>query len=72
LGRQRIGGHGRDDEVDLETDEIGREARQAIAAPLCIAVLDADVLPLDPSEVTEPLSECPMPARGIGRRKWRE
>jgi hypothetical protein len=70
FGRQRIGSHGRDDDVHVETDEIGREARQAIAAPLRIAVLEADVLPLDPSEVTETLPECFMPARGIGRRKW--
>ena len=42
-----------DDNVNLETDEIGREVREAIVSTLRIAVLDADVLSLDPSAVAE-------------------
>jgi hypothetical protein len=53
LGSQSIGSGGSDDDVNLETDEIGREIREAIVSALCIAVLDADVLSLDPSEIAE-------------------
>ena len=60
------------DDVNLETDEIGCKVREAIAFTLRIAVLDADVLSLDPSEVAETQPERLMPGRGIGRREWRE
>jgi hypothetical protein len=53
LGGQSIASNGSDDNVNLETDEIGCEVREAIASTLRIAVLDADVLSLDPSEVAE-------------------
>ena len=72
LGSQSIGSNGSDDDVNLETDEIGCEVREAIASTLRIAVLDADVLSLDPSEVAETEPECLVPERGIGRREWRE
>jgi hypothetical protein len=72
LGSQSIGGSSSDDDVNLETDEIGCKLREAIASTLSIAVLDADVLALDPSEVAETEPECLVPERGIGRRKWRE
>ena len=61
-----------DDDVNLETDEIGCEVREAIAPALRIAVLDADVLALEPSEVAQALPECLVPERGIGRREYRE
>jgi hypothetical protein len=69
LGSQSIGSSGSDDDVNLETDEIGREVREAIASALRIAVLGADVLSLDPSEVAETQPECLIPERGIGRRE---
>ena len=72
FGSQSIGSKGSDDDVNLETDEIGCEVREAIASTLRIAVLDADVLSLDPSEVAETLPECLVPERGSGRREWRE
>jgi hypothetical protein len=72
MGSQSSGSNGSDDDVNLETDEIDCEVRDAIASPLRIAVLDADVLALDPSEVAETEPECLVPERGIGRREWRE
>jgi len=53
LGGQRIGRNGSDDDVNLEVDEIGCEVREAIVSALRIAVLEADVLALGPSEVAE-------------------
>jgi hypothetical protein len=53
LGSQSIGKSGSNDDVKLETDEIGCEVREANDSTLRIAVLDADVLALDPSEVAE-------------------
>ena len=53
FGSQSIGSNGSDDDVNLETDEIGREVREAIVPTLRISVLDADVFSLDPSEVAE-------------------
>ena len=67
LGSQSIGINGSDDDVDLEPDEIGCEVRQAILSALRISVLNADVLSLNPSEITETLPECLVPGRGRGR-----
>jgi len=69
LGSQSIGRKGSDDDVNLEMDEIGCEVREAIASPLRMAVLDADVLSLDPPEVAETQPECLVPVGGIGRRE---
>jgi len=66
------GSSGSDDDVNLETDEIGCEVSEAIASTLRIAVLDADVLSLDPSAVAETEPEYLVEGRGIGRREWRE
>jgi hypothetical protein len=71
LGSQRSVIRRTDDDVNLETDEIGCEAREAIASTLRMAVLDADVLALDPSEVAQTEPECLVPERAIGRRDWR-
>jgi hypothetical protein len=68
LGSQSNGSSGNDDDVNLEANEIGCEVREAIGSTLRIAVLDADVLSLDPSEVAETEPECLVPERGIGRR----
>ena len=72
MGSQSIGSGGSDDDVNLETDEIGREVREAIVSALCIAVLDADVLSLDPSEVAETEQEYLVRGRVNGRRESRE
>jgi len=72
LGSHSSGSTGSDDDVNLETDEIGCEVREAIGSTLRIAVLDADVLSLDPSAVAETEPECLVPGRGIGRRPCRE
>jgi hypothetical protein len=72
LGSQSIGSDGSDDDVNLETDEIGGEVWEAIGSTLRIAVLDADVLSLNPSEVAESEPECLVQGRGIGRRVLRE
>jgi len=53
MGSQSSGSNGSDDDVNRETDEIDCEVREAIASTLRIAVLDADVLSLDPAEVAE-------------------
>jgi hypothetical protein len=71
LGSQGSGSNGSDDDVNLETDKIGCEVREAIVSALRIAVLDADVLSFNPSEVAETEPECLVPERGIGRRPWR-
>jgi hypothetical protein len=68
LGSQSSGSSGSNDDVNLQTDEIGCKLRKAIASTLRIEVLDADVLSLDPSEVAETLTKCLVPERGIGRR----
>ena len=72
FGSQSIGTTGSDDDVNLETDEIGREVGKAIASTLRISILNADVLSLNPSEVAETLPECLVPVRGSGRRDWRK
>jgi len=53
LGCQGIGSNGRDDDVNLDADEVCGEIGDALVSALGIAILDADVLSLDPSEVTE-------------------
>jgi hypothetical protein len=55
LGGRRV--HS-DDDIHLETDEIGGERRETVELTLRISVLDADALSLDPSEVAETLPEC--------------
>ena len=66
-----FGPGGRDDDIDLETDEIGCELREAIPFTLRVPVLNADVFSLHPSEVPEAFPERLVPARGSGRREWR-
>jgi hypothetical protein len=69
MGSLSIGKNADNDDVNLETDEIGCEVREAITSTLRIAVLDVDVLSLDPSEVAKTQPECLIPERGIGRRE---
>src|SRR5262245_2210305 len=45
----------RDNDVDLEPDEFGRDLRKALAAPLRPAILDRDIPTVDPTEVAHSL-----------------
>ena len=54
LPRWRRGSR-RDDDIDLEPDEFGRDLGEALAAPLRPAILDRDGAALDPAEFAQPL-----------------
>jgi hypothetical protein len=62
----------RDDDVDLETHELGRETGQPIQLLLGGAHLERDVLPIHPTQLAKSLPECgdPWTARfgGDGRQ----
>ena len=45
---------GRDDHVDLETDELGREIAEPLQAPVREPFLDHDRLADDVAEIAEP------------------
>ena len=57
LGRLRRWPPPRHDEVSLEPNQVGREVREPVEV-LGRAVLQGDLLALDPAQVTEPLSEA--------------
>ena len=48
-------GSRRDDDIDLEPDELGRDLGEALAASLRPAILDRDGAALDPAEFAQPL-----------------
>ena len=68
----KVRGNRSNDDVDFEANEIGREIGETVGSPLCISVLDHDVLPLDPSEIAESLPKCLVPERIGGRRERRQ
>src|SRR5216684_4954388 len=72
FGSQSIVGNGSDDDVNLETDQIGCELRQDVDFHLRISVFNDDVLSLNPSKVTEPFQECLVPERRVGAREGRQ
>src|SRR6266699_995827 len=45
----------RDNDIDLKLDELSRDLGEALAAPLCPAILDRDIATLDPTELAESL-----------------
>src|SRR5215470_1986787 len=45
----------RDDDIDLEPDELGGDLGEAFAASLRPAILDRDVAAFDPAEFAQPL-----------------
>src|SRR5262245_64556795 len=45
----------RDDDIDLEPDELGGDLGEAFAASLRPAILDRDVAAFDPAEFVQPL-----------------
>ena len=50
-------GSSRDDDIDLEADELGRDLGVALGAALRPAILDRDGAALDPAEFAQPLHE---------------
>ena len=54
-------GPARDDDIDLEPDELGRDLGEALAASLRPAILDRDGATLDPAEFAQPLHKSGDP-----------
>jgi hypothetical protein len=44
----------REDDIDTESDQIGREARHPVVVPLGVSPLDDHIAPLDVAKVTQP------------------
>jgi hypothetical protein len=55
LDRPQRAGPGRDDDINLKLDEVRGEHRIALGLPFCPAVLDVEILPLNPSQVAQAL-----------------
>ena len=51
----------RDNDIDLEPDELGRAFRVALIAALCPAILNREVATVDPTEFAEPLNKSGNP-----------
>ena len=61
-------GSRRDNDIDLEPDELGRDLGEALVASLRPAILDRDGATLDPAEFAQPLHKSGGPlARGRSR-----
>jgi hypothetical protein len=73
LRRKRRDRRCRDDNVHLETHELGSKLRESVVVVLCPARLKGDVLPLHVGELAHPLAErSPQGlAGGIGRAVFR-
>src|SRR5262245_24168447 len=56
----------RHDDVDVEADQLRREAREGIEHPFCPSVLDDDILSFQVTEIAKALPKC-LNIR-IGRR----
>ncbi len=55
-------GSRRDNDIDLEPDELGRDLGEALVAPLGPANLDRDSATLDPAEFAQPLHKSSEPS----------
>jgi hypothetical protein len=53
-GRQRIP---RQDDIDLQPDDLGHKGGDAIGVPISIARFDQDILAFHPSQLAQPLPE---------------
>ena len=60
----------RDNDIDFEPDELGRDLGEALAASLRPAILDRDGAALDPAEFAQPLHKSGDPW-ALGRRRGR-
>jgi hypothetical protein len=58
----------RDDDVNLELDQLCRKIGEPVKVPFRESVLDEDVLFLDIANLAQPLSEYIGAARGRTRR----
>src|SRR5262249_48743099 len=52
----------RNNEIDLEPDELGRDLSETLGASLSPAILNGDGSILDPTEFAQPLPDCCAPA----------
>ena len=71
--RLRCGGEcisARDDDIDLEPDELGRDLGEALGATLPPAILDGDGTSIDPPELPQPLHQHGEPL-AVGCRSAR-
>jgi hypothetical protein len=68
LCREDLWGSHRDDDVDLEPDELGRNLGEALLAPLGPAILDRDGATLDPTQFAQPLHKSGNPL-ALDRRR---
>src|SRR5712691_7329081 len=60
----------RDNDIDFQPDELGRDLGIALAAALPPANLDRDIATLDPAEFAQPLHKSGGPLF-LGRRRGR-
>jgi hypothetical protein len=67
-----IGAGRRHQHIDLEPDQLGGQLGQASIVAVRVAVLDRDVLTLDPPELAQTFAERLVPPCRHGRREWRE
>src|ERR1700730_3219763 len=61
LCREDLWGSRRDDDIDLEPDELGRDLGEALVASLRPATLDRDGATLDPAEFAQTLAKSGDP-----------
>jgi hypothetical protein len=67
LLRAGVDGRWRDDEIDLESDELLHQAGESVESPFVPAVFDDEVLPLNPAQIAQPLTERFQRMRPDGR-----
>src|SRR4029077_9330885 len=72
LGSLRIRRAGRDNDVHVETNQLGRKIGQSIEFSLCISVLNDNVFPLHVTEVAQTLAEGLGAGRDSGRKRRNE
>ena len=58
----RVTADRRDDDIDFETHELGRERRQAIEFSLCVAPFDNNVFPLHIPKLSQSLGNASVRA----------
>src|SRR5262249_48007872 len=67
LCREGWRGCHRDNDIDLEPDELGRDFWVALIAALCPAILNREVVTIDPAAFAQSLHKSGNPL-GLGRR----